>query len=286
MKKIMFIIVASILLISCSSNEVRKDFEIDSKKYRAKNYDNRIKGVVLHYTAIDNEKSIRALTQGQVSSHYLITDRAKDPIYSLVDDEKRAWHAGRSEFLGRKNLNDSTIGIEIVNLGYRTPKTEIHPQVKNLKSSRESFIEKELYIEYDQVQIEKVGFLVKELVYKYNIGPKMVVGHSDISYDRKKDPGPLFPWKYIYDNYGVGAWYEYSDKLLYMNPETFSKLSVKEIKNEFKKYGYEIPDTLVWDIPSVQAVYAFQMHFRPENIDGVVDLETYAILRALNRKYK
>lgn len=285
MKKIALIIITALLFISCSSTGKRK-FAIDTKKYRAENYDNRIKGVVLHYTAIDNEKSIRALTKGRVSSHYLITDRAKDPIYSLVDDEKRAWHAGKSEFLGRKNLNDSTVGIEIVNLGYKPSKTKLHPQVKRLKTGDEAFIEKELFNEYTQVQIDKVGFLVSLLVKKYGIDPKMVVGHSDISYSRKKDPGPLFPWKYLYDNYGVGAWYEYSDKLFFMNAEKFSKLSVEEIKREFKKYGYEIPENGVWDTPSVQAVYAFQMHFRPENIDGIVDLETYAILKALNKKYK
>lgn len=285
MKKNFFLILMTLLLISCSSMD-RGEFKIDSKKYRAKSYDNRIKGIVLHYTAIDNEKSIKALTQGQVSSHYLITDRDKDPIYSLVDDEKRAWHAGKSEFLGRKNLNDSTIGIEIVNLGYKVPKLEFHPQVKKLKSSKESFIEKKQYIEYEKIQIEKVGFLLKFLIEKYGISPKMIVGHSDISFERKKDPGPLFPWKYLYDTYGVGAWYDYSDKIYYMNKEKFLKLSVKDIKKEFIKYGYEIPDNEIWDIPSVQAVYAFQMHFRPENIDGIVDLETYAILKALNKKYK
>ncbi|MGL4402521.1 MAG: N-acetylmuramoyl-L-alanine amidase [Fusobacteriaceae bacterium] len=285
MKKIVLIIIVSLMLISCSSTG-RKKFEINTKKHRAENYDNRIKGVVLHYTAIDNEKSIRALTKGKVSSHYLITDRTEDPIYSLVADEQRAWHAGKSEFLGRKNLNDSTIGIEIVNLGYKLSKEQLHPQVKILKTGEEAFIEKELFQEYTQIQIEKVGFLVKLLVEKYGITPKMVVGHSDISYSRKKDPGPLFPWKYLYDNYKVGAWYGYSDKLFYMNVDKFSKLSVMDIKKEFKKYGYEIPETEVWDVASVQAVYAFQMHFRPENIDGVVDLETYAILKALNKKYK
>lgn len=285
MKKISLIIIVTLLMISCSSTD-RKKFEINTKKYRAENYDNRIKGVVLHYTAIDNEKSIRALTKGKVSSHYLITDREKDPIYSLVDDEQRAWHAGKSEFLGRKNLNDSTIGIEIVNLGYKPSKTQLHPQVKKLKTGEETFIEKELFEEYRQVQIEKVGFLVKHLVEKYKIAPKMIVGHSDISYNRKKDPGPLFPWKYLYDNYGVGAWYEYSDKLFFMDAEKFSELSVLDIKKEFRKYGYEIPETEMWDIHSVQAVYAFQMHFRPENIDGIVDLETYAILKSLNKKYK
>lgn len=285
MKKIILMLGLSIFLFSCSSTG-KTHFKIDSKTYRAKSYDNRIKSIVLHYTAINNEKSIRALTEGQVSSHYLITDKEGDPIYSLVDDQKRAWHAGKSEFSGRTNLNDSSIGIEIVNLGYVSPKNDLHPQVAKLKSSKESFIEKDLFIPYDEVQIRKVAFLVKELSEKYRVAPKFILGHSDISFDRKKDPGPLFPWKQLYEEYGIGAWYEEVDKLEYMNPEEFSKMNIEDIKAEFRKYGYELPKTEVWDVPSVQGIYAFQMHFRPENIDGIVDLETLAILKALNKKYR
>lgn len=285
MKKVILTVMLSMFFFACSSTK-KTHFKIDSQTYRAKNYDNRIKSIILHYTAINNEKSIKALTEGQVSSHYLITDISKDPIFSLVNDEKRAWHAGKSEFLGRTNLNDSSIGIEIVNLGYISPKGKLHPQVTNLNSSKESFVEKELFIPYDEIQIRKAAFLVKELIEKYKISPKMILGHSDIAFERKKDPGPLFPWKMLYDEYGVGAWYEEVDKIEYMNPDEFSKMNIEEIKSEFRKYGYELPKTEIWDTASVQGIYAFQMHFRPENIDGIVDLETYAILRALNKKYK
>ncbi|MGL6099784.1 MAG: N-acetylmuramoyl-L-alanine amidase [Fusobacteriaceae bacterium] len=286
MKKMIVInIVMIILLTSCSSLREKK-FKINETKYRAENFDNRIKGIILHYTAIDNEKSIRALTKGRVSSHYLLTDNDQDPIYSIVEDQKRAWHAGKSEFLGRQNLNDSTIGIEIVNLGYKLSKNQFHPQVKKFGSGKEAFIDKKSFYDYTEVQIEKTGFLVKYLVEKYDISPKMILGHSDIAPNRKKDPGPLFPWKRLYDEYGVGAWYEHSDKLFYMNADNFSRLSVEEIKNEFKKYGYKISENNYWDVASTQVVYSFQMHFRPENIDGVVDLETYSILKALNKKYK
>ncbi|MGL4733021.1 MAG: peptidoglycan-binding protein, partial [Fusobacteriaceae bacterium] len=51
-------------------------------------------------------------------------------------------------------------------------------------------------------------------------------------------------------------------------------------------YGYSMPETEVWDSQSIQVVRAFQLHFRPENINGEVDLETYAILKALNKKYE
>lgn len=289
-KKIIFLLLIQLLLISCSSNPKKgkeANLHIDSKTYRAKNFDNRIRGIVLHYTAINNAASIRALTQAQVSSHYLITDRPKDPIYSLVDNDKRAWHAGKSSFNGRINFNDISIGIEIVNMGYILPKdATVHSQVKRLGVGREGFIERDYYLPYDEAQIEKVGHLLQKLVEKHKIPPKMVVGHSDVAPTRKKDPGALFPWKHLYDIYGVGAWYEELDKISFMNNEAFSNLSIRNIKKEFEEYGYDMTTTDNWDLISTSSVYAFQMHFRPENIDGIVDLETYAILKALNKKYK
>lgn len=288
-KKIIFLILIQLFLISCSSTQKKEkeaNLHIDSKTYRAKGFDNRIRAIVLHYTAINNSASIRALTQGQVSSHYLITDIAEQPIYSLVDNDRRAWHAGKSSFNGRTNFNDISIGIEIVNMGYAVPKDNFHPQVKRLGVGRESFLEKDQYIPYDDAQIEKVGHLLKKLVEKHKIPPKMVVGHSDVAPTRKKDPGVLFPWKHFYEIYGVGAWYEELDKISFMNINNFSKLSIKDIKKEFEQYGYDMSTTESWDLISTSSVYAFQMHFRPENIDGVVDLETYAILKALNKKYK
>jgi N-acetyl-anhydromuramyl-L-alanine amidase AmpD len=269
MKKFLFL-AASLLFVSCSS------FKIDRSTYKAKSQNERIRYVVLHYTAIDDEKSIRALTQNEVSSHYLITSKKKDPIYSLVPDEKRAWHAGVSSFGGRTNLNDTSIGIEIVNLGYRKK----HNQ-------KIDFIPADWYLPFDQTQIEKVAFLVKELSEKYNIEPKHILGHSDIAPGRKPDPGPKFPWKYLYDNYGIGAWYNHADYVYFLNPALYNQYTVQQIKSEFKKYGYTIEDeSSEWDKGTQKVIYAFQSHFRPGLVNGTMDLETFAILKALNKKYK
>ena len=70
-----------------------------------------------------------------------------------------------------------------------------------------------------------------------------------------------------------------------MNRRTLVAPSVQEIKQAFRKYGYPMNDTDTWDKASRDVVYAFQLHFRPEQPTGVMDRETYAILQALNKKY-
>ena len=99
------------LLAGCSEQLVIDD------RYRASGQDNRVQYIVLHYTSSGFERSFNVLTQGDVSSHYLISDH--DPvIYRLVDENRRAWHAGDSSWQGRTWLNASSIGIEMVNDGY------------------------------------------------------------------------------------------------------------------------------------------------------------------------
>src|SRR5947209_1727728 len=90
--------------------------------YTAVNQDSRVKFVVIHFTNESWESSLSTLTAGkaQVSSHYLVRD---DPpvIYRLVDESKRAWHAGVSSWRRTTALNSASIGIEIVNMGDRSP---------------------------------------------------------------------------------------------------------------------------------------------------------------------
>ena len=72
---------------------------------------------MLHYTSTDFTRSLALLTQGEVSAHYLI-DEGSAKVYRLVDENRRAWHAGDSSWQGRTWLNASTLGIELVNQGY------------------------------------------------------------------------------------------------------------------------------------------------------------------------
>ncbi|NLC09176.1 MAG: N-acetylmuramoyl-L-alanine amidase, partial [Gammaproteobacteria bacterium] len=102
--------VFTLYLTGCSAINVEK-------KYRSNSYDNRIQWIVLHYTSADFEDSLHLLTNTAVSSHYLISEQPVK-VYQLVDESKRAWHAGDSSWHGRTWLNATSIGIELVHPGY------------------------------------------------------------------------------------------------------------------------------------------------------------------------
>ena len=164
-----------------------------------------------------------------------------------------------------KNLNDSSLGIEIVNDG------DVSGQ----------------FVPYKSFQIKNVAVLVKYLAEKYDIPATNIIGHSDIAPQRKSDPGPLFPWKELYTKYNIGMWYEEATKRSYENQYSsgLSNIPVSEMQKELKKFGYSIEITNQWDKQAKNVVRAFQHHFRPSRYDGVMDVETYAILKALNEKY-
>lgn len=259
-------------LTACDSSAPIVPLTIDDTTYRSSSYGDRIRFIVVHYTATDNQTSLDLLTQGKVSSHYLVM-QGNYPVYQLVDDNKSAWHAGASSFRGMANLNDNSIGIEIVNEGVLRQYREMagYPPYHH-------------YADYDERQIRQVGELLHSLSQKYNISPRNIVAHSDVAPDRKSDPGAKFPWERLYRDYGVGAWYDERDKRTFMQMG-FEEVSISDIKAELRQYGYPINNTNVWDKPSRDVVYAFQLHFNPKNATGEMDLETYAILKALNKKY-
>ena len=256
-----------------------ESFIIDSETYQATGKSERIKSIVLHYTVSNNARSINTLTTGQVSAHYLILDHNDDKIYNLVPESERAWHAGDGGFAGRTILNDTSIGIEIVNSGI---KPEYRDALKNCNLDYHPY---DHYVAFDELQIKKVAQLVQDLAARYNISPKNIIGHADMAPSRKIDPGAKFPWQRLYKEYGIGAWYDEFDKQFFMNQDEFAAATIPEIKQAFRDYGYQINDTDEWDKASRNVVYAFQLHFRPQQPTGELDLETYAILKALNKKY-
>ncbi|AZI20722.1 N-acetylmuramoyl-L-alanine amidase [Chryseobacterium taklimakanense] len=232
--------------------------------------------IILHYTALDHDKSVRVLTEQSVSSHYLVNDTDDREIYQLVDENKRAYHAGISEWRKITNLNDTSIGIEIVNPGYTA-------DAQGVKT----------FYDYPEWQFKKVGELVKDLVKRYDIKPQNVIAHSDIAPTRKEDPGPKFPWKRLYNEYGVGMWYDDASKMAFMNqmtPETFALESANstfifKYQTFLNDFGYGIMPSGTYDNATKRTIEAFQYHFRPEKYDGIMDLETWAILQALLQKY-
>lgn len=265
------------LLTGCATTAPR--YAIDTQTYQAQGKNERIQFIVLHYTVGDNERSSKTLTTGNVSAHYLILNNDDHKIYNLVPDHERAWHAGAGSFAGRTVLNDTSIGIEIVNDG-------IAPQYRDaLKNGTLDYHPAEHYVAFSEIQIKKVAQLVQDLAKKYHIAPTHIIGHSDMAPSRKIDPGAKFPWERLYKEFGIGAWYDDFDKQFFMNEQDFTAATIPEIKQAFRDYGYQINDTDAWDKASRNVVYAFQLHFRPQQPTGEMDLETYAILRALNKKY-
>ena len=254
-------------------------FVIDSETYQSTGKSERIKTIVLHYTVSDNARSIKLLTRGKVSAHYLVMDKNDNKIYSLVPESERAWHAGDGGFAGRTILNDTSIGIEIVNKG-------IKPQYRNaLKNSELDYHPYSHFVEFDELQIKKVAQLVQDIAQRYDISPKNIIGHADLAPSRKIDPGAKFPWQRLYSEYGIGAWYDEADKQYFMQQVQLATPTIREVKQAFRDYGYQMNTTDVWDKESRNVIYAFQLHFRPLKPTGIMDIETYAILKALNKKY-
>ena len=236
----------------------------------------RQKYIILHYTALDDDKSVMVLTQQAVSAHYLVNNLGDKEIYQLVDENKRAYHAGISSWRNDKNFNDNSIGIEIVNSGYTT-----------------DALGNKIFPEFDDAQVKKVAALVQDLSQRYMISPTNILGHSDIAPTRKQDPGPKFPWKKLYDQYQIGMWYDEGTKQTFFDiilPEDYTLQAstspfIFKYQTALKTFGYGIEPSGLFDDATKKTIEAFQYHFRPEKYDGIMDAETWAILQALNQKY-
>ena len=233
----------------------------------------RIRYLVLHYTVFDDDQSLAALTTGTASAHYLAlttpTLFGKLPVVQqLVPEEKRAWHAGVSQWGNRTNLNDTSIGIEIVNAGFIEGPTG------------------KLWFPYTPAQLELVKRLAADVIKRYAIEPQNVVGHSDIAPMRKSDPGPLFPWQ-AFAEQGIGAWPDAITVQKYLGERPpFEVVAVGPLQKALSTYGYNIPQSDVLDDETRQVIRAFQMHFRPDAISGTPDAQTEAIALALVEKYR
>jgi N-acetylmuramoyl-L-alanine amidase len=234
---------------------VQKNFPIN-KNHSSDYYNQRVKFLILHFTARDFQTSLELL-QDKVSVHYLVSENPVE-IFQLVDENDRAWHCGESFWAGRSSLNDSSIGIEIVNLD-----GNINP--------------------YPQQQIEAIILLSKQIIARHNIAPECVLGHSDIAPLRKDDPGILFPWGQFYEN-GIGAMVEVGDVEELV--KTVSIPTALELQQSLAKYGYQIDSTGNFDEQTRMVLDAFRRHFCPEMIGQDVDLKSYATLLALIKKYK
>jgi N-acetylmuramoyl-L-alanine amidase len=214
------------------------------------NFDDRPQGIptdilVVHYTGMS--ETIQALERmcsplAKVSAHYLIDEKGQ--VFQLVSEKKRAWHAGISSWRGNFNINDRSIGIELSNPGHEFS-----------------------YQKFPKTQINSFINLANNIIRRHSIPARNIVGHSDISPTRKKDPGELFEWRKLALR-GIGYW-----------PKTLKRNHTRQVNKKnfefaLKTYGYETSN--------LQAtIIAFQRHFLPRRINGIADQEMYTILEVL-----
>ena len=199
-----------------------------------------IKFIVIHYTGMQSERaSIERLTseKSKVSSHYLINRNGK--VVKMVDEKNIAWHAGKSKWKNFVNINNQSIGIELVNKGHQF--------------GYESFSKK---------QISKLIPLCKNLIKKYKIKQKNILGHSDVAPLRKKDPGEKFPWKYLAKK-KVGYWYNVNS----LKDHNFNKDNLRKLFfTNLYKLGYRYFDIKKPSRQDLRVVKAFQRRFRQKKL--------------------
>ncbi|WGF86221.1 N-acetylmuramoyl-L-alanine amidase [Marinivivus vitaminiproducens] len=208
--------------------------------------------LVLHYTGMPSaEGALDRLCdpRAAVSSHWLIEEDGT--VWSLVDERRRAWHAGVSSWQGRRRLNDVSVGIELVNPGHEWG-----------------------YRPFPETQMQACRTLCRAIMARWRIAPERVLGHSDIAPARKTDPGELFDWAGLAAE-GIGVWPDP------VGHEDMPSLSV--VQAGLATYGYGVPSHGEDDRATREAVAAFQRHFRPALVTGVVDIETWSVLAALLR---
>ncbi|SNS54798.1 N-acetylmuramoyl-L-alanine amidase [Pseudomonas segetis] len=255
---ITLMLVLLVLLAGCASGP-----SID-KSYTATGQGSRVQYVVLHYTSTNLPRSLELLTTTDVSSHYLI-DSNPATIYQLVDENRRAWHAGVSSWKGRTWLNSTTIGIEMVNKGYTdTPSGRV-------------------WQPYTEAQIQALISLLKDIVKRHDLPLGSIIGHSDVAPQRKVDPGPYFPWKRLADE-GLVPWPDANEVARKQAQLAANLPNIAWFQHQLARQGYEIIENGQLDKQTRKVLAAFQMKYRPSNYSGEADAQTAAMLLVLNSK--
>ena len=229
------------------------------------NFDDRtlpISLLILHYTGMETgEAALERMCdpEAKVSAHYMVEEDGR--IFQLVEEEKRAWHAGVSEWNGETNINSNSIGIEIVNGGHD------HPHADGSLP------------DFPDVQINAVIALSKDIMTRH--GELTVLGHSDIAPARKIDPGENFPWQGLAAA-GLGYWPEVKtdDRRILFEAGSRDR-GVAIVQRGLAHIGYGARVTGIMDEETKRIIEAVQRRYRPAQIDGVVDIETMEVIKAL-----
>jgi len=206
--------------------------------------------IIIHYTGMKTAKAaLEKLcdSNAEVSSHYFLEKNGK--ILQLVDDNKIAWHAGKSKWLNRKNLNETSIGIELCNSGH--------------DHNFESFTE----LQYNS--LEKLLYYLKS---NYSISADRILGHSDIAPNRKLDPGEKFNWQRLAKN-NLAIW---PNKILKLD----SMKNLQNIEYYLRNIGYDV------DSAFEDSLIAFKRHFIPQDISLLVDKKVLNIAYSVYKAFE
>jgi N-acetylmuramoyl-L-alanine amidase len=215
--------------------------------------------LVLHYTGMQTGEAALARLRdpvAEVSAHYLVEEDGR--IFTLVPEERRAWHAGRGVWQGETDVNAASIGIEIVNPGHEFG-----------------------YRPFPDAQVQAVIDLTSDIRSRWSIPDARIIAHSDLAPDRKEDPGELFPWKQLAAA-GHGLWFEPAQEriaalggFLQVGDEG---IGVVVLRSGLHRLGYGLTPGSAYDEETATTVRAFQRHWRQARVDGVADGETRATL--------
>lgn len=167
--------------------------------------------IIIHYTGTLTSEEARLRfcddapsdSIGRISPHYMIDGYGG--IHKFVDEDRRAWHAGRASWGDITDVNSASIGIEIWNTGH--------------DYDFEPFI---------PLQIEAVIDLIKDIRTRHNIPHKNILGHSDVAPGRKLDPGEKFPWRKLAEA-GIG---------LMPDANYSASFEIDDFYGALKQYGY------------------------------------------------
>jgi N-acetylmuramoyl-L-alanine amidase len=177
----------------------------------------------------------------------------------MVEESRRAWHAGVSYWAGETDINSCSIGIEIANPGHDHG-----------------------YPDYPARQIAAVTALCRGILTRYTIPAERILAHSDVAPARKQDPGEKFPWRMLHDSC-VGHWVKpapLTEEGPMLTPG-HRGAEVAAMQTSLRDYGYGIDANGLFDHPTYEVVTAFQRHFRPQRVDGVCDASTRKTLEDL-----
>ncbi len=167
--------------------------------------------VIIHYTGTPTAEEARLRfcdasptdDIGRISPHYMIDGDGR--LYKFVEEDKRAWHAGRASWGAITDINSASIGIEIWNTGH--------------EHDFESFA---------PLQIESLIDLIRDIRTRWNIPQQNILGHSDVAPGRKLDPGEKFPWSILAES-GIG---------MMPNADYSSSFQIDDFYTALQNYGY------------------------------------------------